>query len=1122
MKIQEFIDLLEKRQLVSSRIIKQVREKVAKGDRKITSKSLLKYLVKKELITRTQAKSLLETSLTVTAAAESSILGMQVLTPEKQLKKPKPKEEPKEDSEEIPTLQPVDAVPPTTEPPTIEESVEEMASLSGMTQTTLVEETLDEEDEPDGPGRKKKKKSRKKKGNEFDTPLLLFGGGGLIVLILAGVIIGYLLSREDADAILAEASEYYDGGSWTQAISQYERFLEGNKTHPDYSRAKVKLGLAKIWKATAQGGNFSSALDTTQEVLDSIEDEKEFEIAKRDLSSLLPSIAKGLAEDAEGAEAGEQVEQYVAESKEALSLCNNTKFIPSTYRDDIVINGILETLDRVEREQEQRSQLKGALEKIQAAIDSGDTPEAYAVHKQLLKDYPGLLNNETLAAKVEEISAAEQAGVKFSEDSKEAETSELPSPFVAELALAVRSGKESGTEGVVGVRVDGSMYALNANNGQLLWRKYLGQSAGSQIVTLPEGDFLAIDFTRNELVRFDASTGKLIWRQQFEGPIASPVVVESQLLVTEKSGKLHLVDAATGRRTGFFSFGQTLPVPPAVNERKGKVYLLGEHSSLYTLSLEDMKCLGVFFVGHERGSIATSPVVVLDKVAVAENSGRATSKLHLLAPGDGGAIAANDTTRRLEGLVTTPLLVDGRRLVALTSRGEVTVYEVSASQGKEALTKIATREAESGKQVARFGLLAAGHVWSAGTQLNKLAVLPTGNRLPVEDIDFDYVGDTFDYQLQAVGDIVVHLRHPQKHAGSIVAAMNAESGKALWQTELGVPLAGPPAVDSKGPRIGAITSSGAAYLLDRQAMVDRVQDTAQKLRGRSKLPTLTSAADLGGGRMALGSPGTKTLVHFRPEAPRGPLTKIELPEPLACPVVAWDDTFVAPTTVGQVYLYEADTGNQWGSPFQPKLSVESKYEWLQPAVYGSGAESSLVISDGKENIFLLRRATSPQANLEKQTEGPVSGSPLVTPLAVVGDMVYAGNQGNRLSRYSLPDLQPQEDIPLGGSVVWGPHSVGENMLLTTSDNQMICVGSEGSVVWQQALSHGHPTGVPLLDSGTVTLVWQQSGLSQLDLSNGTENGYLDLPQPVVTGPIAFGKRLLMASADGALLILDRP
>ena len=437
MKINDFLDLLEQRQMVSSRVLAQVREKVAKGDRKITSKSLLKFLVKKELITRNQAKRLLETSLTVTAAAESSILGMQVLTPEKQIKP--------QEKEEIPT---VDPVGPGSAIHDVEHH-DQLASLSTIAQGGFDAKEEDNEltDRDTERGVRKGKKKKHKKDNEFDTPLLLFGGGGLVVLIMAGAIIGYLLSREDADAILAEASQYYDGGSWQQAIGQYERFLENSSTHPETSAATVKLGMAKIWKAAANTTQYSQALDVAQDVLDSIEDQEDFEIAKRDLSSLLPTIAKGLAEQAEKASEPDEIKQYVAESKEALALCNNTKFIPTNYRDDIVINGILATLDRVERLQEQRGKLKEALAAIQQAIDAGDTPKAFAVHNQLVTENPGLLNDETLAAKVREISAAEQAGVKYVAESQSAETSARPSNLVAELALAVRRGSRIGPTG---------------------------------------------------------------------------------------------------------------------------------------------------------------------------------------------------------------------------------------------------------------------------------------------------------------------------------------------------------------------------------------------------------------------------------------------------------------------------------------------------------------------------------------------------------------------------------------------------------------------------------------------------------------------------------------------------
>ncbi|MCH8839147.1 MAG: hypothetical protein IH831_00430, partial [Planctomycetes bacterium] len=462
MKTEEFVDILEQRQLVSASIVRQVREKISKGDRRITAQSLLKYLVKKELLTSAQAKQLLQTTLTVSPSAESSILGIAELPETPAEKSPRHKSEQASREEVIPTLVPDDPTSESTITKAAREAAEredEMASTSSFVAESL--STTDAVGEAEERPRKKKPKTRGQQ-NEFDSPLLLLGGGGLIVLLLAGGIIFYLLSREDADAILAEASEFYDGGSYTQAIKQYDRFVTNNPRHPEFSAAKVKLGLAKIWKATSGTSQFSGALDVAKQVLDRIEDEKEFESAKRDLASRLPVIAQGLAVQAEKATDPEEITRFVAESKEALALCNNTKFIPSTFRDDVVLNEILETLDRVERAQEQKVELARALPDIQGAIDAQDTAKAYAIYKRLIRKNPVLLNDESLAEKVRAISAAEKGVVRFIAEVRTAETVPRPSPLVAQLALAGRRGPAAGVHGVVPVRVDGAVYALNA------------------------------------------------------------------------------------------------------------------------------------------------------------------------------------------------------------------------------------------------------------------------------------------------------------------------------------------------------------------------------------------------------------------------------------------------------------------------------------------------------------------------------------------------------------------------------------------------------------------------------------------------------------------------------------
>ena len=106
MTTEEFLEVLQDRDLVPAAIVTQVRDKVEKGDRRITPKSLLKYLVKKEYVTKRQAKQLLETTLTVTPNAESSILGMAAMP-----KVPPPEPTRQKSEEEIPTIAPVGEPP---------------------------------------------------------------------------------------------------------------------------------------------------------------------------------------------------------------------------------------------------------------------------------------------------------------------------------------------------------------------------------------------------------------------------------------------------------------------------------------------------------------------------------------------------------------------------------------------------------------------------------------------------------------------------------------------------------------------------------------------------------------------------------------------------------------------------------------------------------------------------------------------------------------------------------------------------------------------------------------------------------------------------------------------------
>jgi len=1135
MKTEEFLDILELRQIVDASLVAKMREKALTSDRHISAKSVLKYLVKKELVSKRLAKELLDTVLTVSHISESSILGaLPVLKPVADSPTAEPTEEASgasnihaQEDDTFPTVEPgqPDEITDGAGEPLAEKPepsglfTDSYQKAEAAADDPFVEvESTDEQDK-----KTKSRKKRTKRENEWDSPLLLYGGGGLVLLILAGVVIGFLLNREDADAILKQAGDYFDQGSYTQSISQYQRFVEDYPNHPEFSQANVHLGMARLWKAANSTSDFATALETAQQVIEEIEDEQEFHLAQEDLASLLPKIAKGLAEQAEQSDQTKLIQQRVEQSLAALGLCNNTKYIPRTFRNEVLLEATKDTLNRVELNRERNGELDQALADIDASIAGGDCGAAYAIHQKLLKAHPTLMSSETLAAKVLEIAQAEQSVISFVAQKVDAETVPRPSAVVASLSLAQRSGEAAqDVSGTIAVRVDGALFGLQASDGTLLWRRSVGKAPNSFAVPLPEDDLLVVDANTNELLRLVGSTGELVWRQSFDSPIARPVLLGDRLLVASHSGKLHVLQLAGGEHLGYVQFGQPLRLPPAVGRQGEQIYVVGEHSSLYTLSADDFSCLGVHYLGHARGSVLVPPAIVLNKLIVAENSGVETSQLRVLEVDDSGAVSGELTRRRLHGLVITPLLTASRRLVALTSSGQIGVFEVGAGQSKQAFTEIASRNATGGEPIARFGLLHAGRLWVAGRELNQMAIVPTGNRLPVQNLDRNYTSDTFDHALQTAGNLLIHVRRPENQAGVLVGAMETSSGTPQWETELAVPLAGAPAVDARHRQITTVSASGDYRRFDRAALERRVQNRqAAAATQADRFSLLTEGVDLGQGRLVIGSNGSRRLLHVRPDKAQRALQPIELPAPQGCRPVPWGDGFVVPTTIGQVFYYDAEGGQSLCAPFQPPLTPETEHPWLTPAVYAAADRSLLVLSDGVASIFLLQLTQQPQPHLSAAAEAPIGPTRLNTRLAVLGELVCAGNEQGELACFGLPDLAAKPAVELGSEVAWGPFALGNRLLLATHSGELICLDSQPQIAWRQPLARGLLDAPPVAVGDEVLLLWREGALSRIRLADGSETAHLLLDESIVAGPIPVGEQWLLTSADGTLLMIDR-
>jgi hypothetical protein len=1192
MSADQFIAGLEERGLLSERLMSRLRAKLAGSKRPLTADAIAQFLVEKQHLTPQQAAEVLGGLVSGQAAADPSDAeqtteppaadeATPILSPSSAVisdaapqiradqaegdyegssifepfPAPSP-EEPAEPEEELRLAPGSDLQSEEADRPAATARVEDRPAVAlpelgesfdksppaqrdrrPPRERTLLDEPFDSPPAEVPPALESKSKRRPKKPkkkpdkriNEWDSPLILLGGGALAVLLLGGLTIAWLLNTESADEVLSRAQKAVDTGSYTQAIHEYQQFLEKFPRHRDRSVARVKLALTQLRKA-AEASNYAVALDVARSELEAIEKEENFaELAHPELAALLPRIALGLAREAEAARDPQTAKNLVADATAALALTLNTKYVPKSFRDETQLDEVRQSLGQIERRQQSQQDLQRAIADMEKSISAGDTTAAYAGYREFTRRHPDLAGDAGLEQVLGKTTAAERAAIRFVAEKQAAETTERPTPWIASLAVAHRRLKPSGspaaeagqaaTDAAICLRIDGAVYGLQAATGRLLWRRHVGYSRAAWPITADDRALIA-DTRHHEWLCLDSATGRLLWRQAIGEPFAQPLVVGKRGFLPAESGRLYVVDIQSGDRQGYVQFAQPLRVTPAVDRNATRLYLTGDHSSLYAISFDDLSCLGVYFLGHAEGSVSVSPVVMANKLAVVENFGRETSRLRLMSLQDDGTLGGQIVEKRLTGLATSPPFVAGRRLIVTTDRGQIDVYEAGPGNGEDALALVATRAAAGSKPLVRHAALAGNSIWVGDNRLTRYSILPTGNRLPVEAIDNDFEGATFDHPLALVGKTLIHAHRPKGRAGFVAAASDTTQGIAIWETDLAMPPAAAPLVDEANKTLVFATADGLVFRFGEAAMRSRVHDEPLAANAApATLPPLSSGADLGRGRAAFAAPDSDRLLLYNPAPPAGSAQWIHLDSPLACAVTPLADGFVAPLRVGQVFYLSAETGQPLATPFQPVLEPGAAYDY-QPAAPASDPRQ-FVITDGREKIYLVGLVDQPQPHLKALAEAKAP-APIESPLAVLGDAAIAVAGSSQLVRYRLPSLEPAGEASLPAPVTWGPFPAGDNLLLITADEQLIAISAAGDVAWQHHVEHGDLAGPPLVHGDSATLAYRSGIVERRSLADGKPAAAMDVGHPLAAGPVQFMKHLVLTAGDGTLLVVDQP
>ncbi len=971
---------------------------------------------------------------------------------------------------------------------------------------------------PSGKGPKKRR---------WDSPLILIGGASLILLIAAGFLLFGLFYSESADEIFTAGTEAYESQSYGTAIKNFEQFSRQFSSHEKASLARVRIDMSRLRQLTdSSTPQWESALQTANSSLASMTQEEAFGEIRPELAKLLPDIAFGLVEQSKEATSTEDKQRVLNLAVEAMTLVNNPVYLPTSVRgaQELRISEIESNIEFVGRDIDRELALAQALEKISAATAANDIVEAYRLRDELINAYPLLEEDTQLAETLAAVTEKEKDAVVVGPSDLTPTTEDRPAAAKVSVVLSDQRGETAArANGIVGVLVRGAVYALDAASGQTRWRRFVGYETDvfpQAIANDGTNDLLLVSGSFGELQRVDAESGELRWRLPCPAPIRTPRIFGDRAFVTcgrDGESRLLAIELATGKVTAEVRVPVGCSVAPTVIDDRNELIQPGSHSSIYVLDLASLKCKRVFASRHTRGSLTVPATWAGNALVFAVNNGTSGSLLHAFTPvGDEDQWVAAGEPIATAGQVTTPPVVDDRRILVTSEMGEIRVFE-------SPIDGIALREValipDSGAQLgATYAFMQRGEVWIANRTLAQYELQATRGRLVsrwARDRD-----DLFFHTLQRSGDVIVHVRQRKGLAGATVSAVSANSidGTPSWETDIGVPSS--IVVNSSG-NVFAVTMNGAMFPINSKAVAAGItNERSSRVDARLMPSAFEQEIELASNdRIFASSPPLQHVVVAN--LTNGSLERIPLridgdriTSPLAA---ASDNAILAASASGPIYYLDGTTGQQRSGPFLPRTSPDAQLQWLRPATLSA---NSFVAAERSGAVY---RITIANDRLVLDRDIQLTDATVIAGLASVGESVFMVVQrdgSEQLVSINGTTLETTGQTPIAG-VEWGPRKVGQWVIVVDRERTMYAFDAGGELQWRIDNAPAPLSGPPLAIGDRLVLTSTAGEIATVD-AKGQILSRQSFGEPFGSGPIAYKGRLLVGGWDGTLFVVNIP
>ena len=1132
MAASRFIALLESRGLLDPEIIVELHRQVEQSKVRVTPEAIAKLLVDNGQLTRFQATKL------VTELNES--LGSDKPDPSMALRGGRPLEPaPVKDHDSVDDLLPTDMVEAEDKVEiveVIEDDVEvvEVVAKAKPTRSRRKAYELD-----DLPSRVVRDIKVKKKSSWESFRIIGYGFLVLLLIIIFIPLVGWFLKGSAEDAFgLAENA--YKSQDYERASKSFADFANNFTSNERVSEARVFSALAKVRQDAEKVADPSVALKACQEILPTITNEAALGKFRGDVTDTLLRIAEKFVSKTENTPSIADRKVLIEKMNQQMELIRDPRYVGTQERtqNELRIKTIEENQNRLIRDIQRGEDLSATLAQMTKSVEGKNVGETYELRRKILRKYPQLESDAKLGDLLNQATGQQQELVvpakQMPSVSNEPEST-IPTKSVLLVGRKANAASVPGT--TIFLRAKGSVYALNASSGQVLWRKHIGidwTGEPKPISLAADSDVFISIPEQGKIRRLSAMDGAMVWEAKFTGRIIEPSIDGDDIFVAiagdastagVATGEVFCLDAATGQTRWGKKLPQAIDVGVGGAVGKKMRYVLGNHSNLYAMSRASGKCEEVEYIGHAPSSIAVPPVWIQNQLILFENEGPDYSLMRVFRTNDEGLeIQIGQKPVRFRGHVVIAPQVDRRRLAVVTNLGEVAILEVDALNPKDKVFKQVNSVENEVVPKLTWPLMMGTDLLLASTRLTLYQVQESTQKLNRQWLKDD--GDQFISKPIQADDFVIHARVVRGNLGVRVSAIKLATGEMVWESDLGVPVT---SLSSDGKGFLAITSQASAYSIEGKSFSEKQPIAPVENLGRNQRAMLFGAPiKLSDSRIVIfnQAQGNQMLLVDPSRRATNPTKMLALDLGETYPsnesAALGNGSVLLPLDNGQIAMIDPEKGKMIGVPFQPTVQAGERPKWLNPIVLADN--QTVIVADQKRFMYKLSTGKQLRSVTSQTLEKSLKGRLSVIKDVVVG--VSAGASGDQLDFYESGELKRFTSVSVEGRFTWGPYTLdsdSKSYLLAFSDiDGLVACDETGKRLWTRALDKTVLIGNPILVESDCLLASTSGDLMRISLADGSIVAKVQIGEPISGPPLILPKGLLIPCDEGIVLTVPIP